>query len=361
MNKYDLLGRAFYDAHNQSRSQKNMDVLVSHAGEKSADIFDPYVLERSIENREYINEVLFHNLIQIIKEEHNLPPDFKGNILFRDRDDFSANMEREAEGSNEYVIFIDDLLDTFLSRLVLILLYWNDFVHDIDIWTRCFKSTVYTLTEFGIRSTRPACPEWVYDTITEILTHSGRMTSLLADVMSVITSFIVAHEIGHFVLGHQESSGRSLEQECAADDFAYKTILSMIEKQSKYIAKEGKRPELDMYSDYTYLTPLLFFDFMQLLEFFRNTVYNDYSWERASKELAARKTHLGKWVFDSPDVYDFETTGGNAVYNAAMGSIERFTSEVILKRQRGKKLVPDESPTSHFVATKEERKSDSEQ
>jgi len=355
MNKRDLLERAFYNSYNPERSKGNMEKLTRHANEKNVNVFDTHVLEESVKSREYIHKILYDSLINSVKEDYNLPTDFEVSTIFRDREDFNANMEREISQSNEYIIFVDDLLDTFVFRLSTVLLYWNDFIKDHDVWTCCFMYTLYTLTEFGVHRVRPACPRWIYEMQIEMLTYSDRASHLYADVASIIMSFVIAHELGHFVLGHHDSAERSIEAEFAADDFAYKVILSLIEKQSKHISVKGERPEIDMYSDYTYLAPLMFFDFMQLLEHFSNAVYNDYSRKNITAELNMRKEHLEEWVFNSPNIYDFETDGGNAVYNATLSSIERFMSEVDLKLQRGKNLIPEVHITSHVATSESER------
>jgi len=64
-----------------------------------------------------------------------------------------------------------------------------------------------------------------------------------------------------------------------------------------YISANGKRPLLDMHNEYTYLAPMMFFDMMELIDFFRNAVFRDSTFISATQILTKRKEHLEDWVF----------------------------------------------------------------
>ena len=341
LNKRALWGRAFYNAFHKESAQRNMNNLTEYAESKGMDMFDYKTLEKSLENQENINEMLLHDLVNMIKEQYDLTSAFKVSAVFRDREDHNASIEKENSEDAEYIIFMDDILDSCIFSLIVSLIYWNENKDDHGICEKCFRYMIFVLTEYGEKRTRPATPVWVHDMEIEMLAYSDKITPILTDAQLIIITFIMAHEIGHAVMGHHSSLGRNIEDEYAADDFAYRVILSMIEKQSLAILEKGERPEIDMYSDYTYLVPLMFFDFMQLIEDFRNCVYDNYCWENATKELAARKIHLEAWVYDSPDDYTFDTSEGNKLYNAVLNSIERFTDEMKRKLRQGESFVPE--------------------
>jgi Peptidase U49. len=351
MNNHDLWANAYYNPFSSKRLKKNMKQLITFAKSRGIDAFVELEVEKSAEDQHYILTLLLNSILDEIRLEHTLPDNFKVGVLSRDREDFSANMDR-ATSDGDYVIFIDDLLESIAFSLVIALIYWDIVKDDPNESANCFKYIAFELNEYGAKRTRPATPEWVYLQGIKILTYAEKTLHVLSDVYLIVIGFILAHELGHFVLGHHGSATRTIDNEYSADDFAYKTLLSMIERQSHHILEHGSRPELDMCSEYTYLAPLIFFDIMQMIEHYNETIYGSSTFHDAIKQIVARKTHLESWVYDSPDIYDFDTSDGNAIYSAVLNSIDRFRDELEWFAMNDKSGLLNFNSTPHATAVR---------
>jgi len=341
MKTYDLLANSYYNAFYKDILHDSMNELVKHTTSKNLDLFDLEVIEKVAANQHFFYNILLDEIINLLKNEHILSSELEIEILVRDRDDYNANIDKDTENDNRYLLFIDNLMLTAIRSLVEVMLYWDINYENSNKWAKCFKYTVFILTEYGKIRTRPKTPIWVHKFETEMITYSANTTHLFVNVYIAIITFIMLHEIGHLVLGHLNPIKKGIEYELDADDFAYKAFLKIIQKQVEYIASNKKRPHVDVYNEYTYLAPLMFFDIMDLMKYFRNKAYNDATFHTASQKLTKRKKHLEDWVFYITKHYDFDSDEGNDVYNAFLNSKDRFISEVELKMQRGKKIIPE--------------------
>ena len=330
-----------------------MDTLTVQAIDRGIDILDPNTIEESAKDQNYLFTLILDGILNATRQTYDLPRDLEIRILLRDREDFNANIEAETGSKNKYILFVDNLMTATFQDIIDVMLYWSIVKDDINEWTSCFKYLVFVISEYGIRRIRPAYSNWAYEFRKKIITYSENTAHLFSDLFILIVEFIVAHEVGHLVLGHLDLPERTLEDEYAADDFAYRLVLSMIVGQAEYISANGKRPLLDMHNGYTYLAPMMFFDMMELIDFFRNAVFRDSTFISATQVLTKRKEHLEDWVFRVQDYYDFHSDQGNDVYVAFLNMKDAFIENVEIKIQLGKTLISDEKPVSHASVAKD--------
>ena len=117
--------------------------------------------------------------------------------------------------------------------------------------------------------------------------------------------------------------------------------------QVKYIDDNGKRPALDMHNEYAYLAPMMYFDVMELVDFFRSTVLMDNTFTAATENLLKRKEHLEHCVYRILDYYDFHTDQGNDVYVAFLNMKDSFIENVKAKIKLGETISSKEEPIFH--------------
>ena len=347
MNKHDLWAKSYYNPFDSKRLIKFMREIEKDAADKGLDVLDPKIIDESSKEQNYLFNMLLDVILNAARPSHELLSDLNIRLLLRDRDDFNANIELETADKNKYILFVDNLMTSTIHELTTCMLYWSIVKDDDEEWTSCFRYMVFVISEYGIKRIRPAHSTWAHKFVRKMIAYSENTAHLFSDVYIVIIEFILAHEIGHLILGHHDSSNRTLEDEFAADDFAYKLILDLIVEQAEYIATNNKRPTLDMHNEYIYLAPLMFFDIMELIDYFRCKVFKDTKFTSATQDLSKRKERLESWVFRIQDYYNFHSSVGNDVYRVFLNMKDAFIENVDIKSRLGKTLISDVPSIAH--------------
>ncbi len=142
--------------------------------------------------------------------------------------------------------------------------------------------------------------------------------------------FCIAHEMAHKYIENQNKKINAKQEEFKADTIAYDIVLRLLADE-ECADIELKDREL---FDYCYLSPMMIFDFWELLFYTNRIITNTYVIDdNMHPEIKKRKENL----FSIPykDEYQFDTNDGNAVYSSFLDVIDKYKTELLYRKETG--------------------------
>lgn len=236
---------------------------------------------------------------------------------------YAGKMNSSTIKADNAIIIFDELFQYTLMSFYLTIfsLAYNDSKENFE---RCFKNCVVLLDLLGnknqIGTHNPK-------EIVEICKLPKDVIDLAMDIYWVSWTFVFAHEFYHAKCINGTSL---LQEELNADQFAYITLLRLIETQNN-----AEMPDkIKVFHEYLYLAPMMLMEYFKLFDFY-NTLWGK---ENDCINHPSPKHRQDK-LFDMFDNYipeSFDTTIGNDLYNSFLDQIDMLREQLEIKKKKGK-------------------------
>lgn len=234
------------------------------------------------------------------------------------------------EGEN-YFIHIDELYEAAVLPFLLAMFKWTKEFDDLETYGFGFIHVLYTLNDVSILGRLPDAN--AMEALLKAVYDDMQLMNLAEECYWTITAFNIAHEVAHAYLGrdgkNREMTRKQLHQEeFDADKIAYDIVLKMI--------IDGKDLSHDerLLEEYTYLAPIIFMDYIDLVYYTDRVLYHAYVGTETHPLLKKRKDRLFSIPYD--DKYRFDTIEGNKLYNGFLDVYDEYRTQLLLKKERGK-------------------------
>ena len=109
---------------------------------------------------------------------------------------------------------------------------------------------------------------------------------------------------------------------------AYDIVLKII------INHQDSKEKNKVVEDYTYLAPVMYMQFFDLLYYTNRVLYNKMITAETHPLPKERIGHL--FAIANDNVYNFSTTNGNHLYNGFLDVYDEYRTQLLLKKERGK-------------------------
>lgn len=232
-----------------------------------------------------------------------------------------------------HFIHIDELYEAALLYFLLTTLKWAKEFDNLETYRFGFIHMLYTLNDVSILGNLP--DEKSADVLLSTLDGDLQIINLAEDCYWTITAFVLAHEIAHAYLikkmakPNAKPTRKQLQQEeYDADAIAYDIVLKII-IDSRQQSRENR-----MLEEYTYLAPIIFMDYIELMYYTDKVLYDALVSTYNHPLLQNRKSKLFSIPYD--EKYEFDTVEGNAVYNGFLNAYDEYRTQLLLKKERGK-------------------------
>ena len=227
---------------------------------------------------------------------------------------------------NPAFVHMDELFESTVMSFLLAMFKWSKEFDDLEVYGNCFKYILFLMNEvciFGEMQGQDA-----NDALLQLLSRDMQILQLAEECYWTIVVFCLAHEIAHAYLAHTKKKypkQHPEQEEFDADRIAYHIVLKII--------MEGDN-ELLYLEKYTYLAPMMFMDFFDLYFYTDRVLYKTSFFDPEHPHLKYRKQCL--FSIANKEVYDFDTSVGNDLYNAFLDVYDEFKDQILLKKERGK-------------------------
>ena len=163
----------------------------------------------------------------------------------------------------------------------------------------------------------------------EIIGQDLQIMQLAGDCYWTVLIFSIAHELAHAYLAStgKNRDGDLKQEEAKADLIAYDIVLKIIMEGCQGSHKIILEP-------YTYLAPLMYMDFFDLIFYTNKVLYHVTYTDDTHPALEERKSFLLELA--NKDEYDFDNREGNDLYSAFLDICDEFKEQVNLKYKQGK-------------------------
>lgn len=226
------------------------------------------------------------------------------------------------KADNPTVIFDELLQYTLMSFYLMVFsLAYNN---SKDNFERCFKNCVVLL---DLQGNKKEIGTHNLKEVIDMCRLPKEVIDLSMDTFWASWTFIFAHELYHSKCIDKIPP---LREELNADQFAYITLLDLIDAQSNAEIPD----EIRVFHEYLYLAPMMLMEYFKLLDFY-NFLFgkeNNYT-DHPSPEFRQEK------LFDMFDDYipeTLDTTIGNDLYNRFLDQIDVLREQLQIKKKKGK-------------------------
>lgn len=279
-----------------------------------------YTKEQLIENMEKYN---LENMLELVKQYFIKEFKYAGDGI--ELSNCYKNMLACYINDDERPAFIhvDELFESTIMAFLLGMFKWSKDFKDLEVYGCCFKYILYILNDVCIFGEMQEVNANQF--ILEVVKDDIQILQLAEDCYWAIIVFMFAHEIAHAYwksLGKYSMEEQSQEEEFIADKIAYHILLKMIMEKQMFL------------NEYTYLAPIMFMDFMDLIYYTDKILYNIEFVEGTHPAPVKRKEELFEVV--NQDEYDFNTVDGNDLYGGFCDVYDEYKIQVSLKTERGK-------------------------
>lgn len=147
-------------------------------------------------------------------------------------------------------------------------------------------------------------------TMMGIVAGDLQILQLAEDCYWTVLAFTMAHEVAHAYFaaaGKKYDVHHPEKEEFDADEIAYHIVLIII------MAGKSRGIVLE---PYTYLAPMMYMDFFDLIYYTDRVLYKTYFYDGTHPTLKKRKGWLFRIV--DRDEYNFDTVEGNWLYRGSM-------------------------------------------
>ncbi|MCZ0859961.1 ImmA/IrrE family metallo-endopeptidase [Methanocorpusculum sp. MG] len=249
-------------------------------------------------------ETLFWSLVSHFEQIYSSK---KNELKFLSR--YSRVMDIHAENLDVPYVYVDELVGSALFGSLSTMCFWSEYQQDEVAWNFCYSHLRHVLYQQGCRGILPK--EEVIALWKNLVKTDPHLLQIASDTFWVSIAFAIAHELAHIYLNHQADytdKEKTYSQEFEADAVAYDLVLNKIMYQKSH----GVTSDWDVYHEYTYLAPLVFLEFFNLITYTEFGVENN---DTASNypSIQLRMDKLLEMVKDP--VYQFDTEEGNDLCN----------------------------------------------
>lgn len=162
-----------------------------------------------------------------------------------------------------------------------------------------------------------------------------KLLNVVMDIYWSIITFLILHELSHIYLNRESSNVVDAKllrkQEYESDELAYKNLLNLI-----YNRKNIKMNYniADIFEEYTYLSPLIFVDLVDLVKYVSGEIDNERYVSEYPSQIHRKENLLN--IFDKWE-NDIDTEEGNAIYYwFIITIIEKFKNNLYNANEFGK-------------------------
>lgn len=220
-------------------------------------------------------------------------------------------------------IHVDELFESTVMAFLLGMFKWSKDFDDSEVYGSCFKYILYILNDVCIFGEMQEVNANQF--ILNVVKDDVQILQLAEDCYWTIIVFMLAHETAHVYLtslGDSSMKEQPQREEFCADKIAYHIVLKIIMEEQMLL------------KEYTYLAPMMFMDFMDLIYYTDKVLYNTEFVEEKHPAPVKRKEQLFEVV--NQDEYDFDTVDGNHLYGGFCDVYDEYRIQVSLKTERGK-------------------------
>ena len=314
--------QSYYDIYKFSGSRlKNEE----HAMQLMLQYFHEEFTEEQL--RENMRRYNLDNMFSVVKDYFYREYGYKGNnIELNNLYQKTINSYIYNDKQNPAVIHIDELFESTVMAFFLAMFKWSKNFEDIEIYGNCYRYMLYLMNEVCILGEMQA--EAANRFMLEMVAGDLQILQLAEDCYWTVLVFSLAHEMAHAYFADNEkiySEKQSKREEFDADVIAYDIVLKIImDKQARGITLEP----------YTYLAPMMYMDFFELVYYTDRILYKTYIYNKTHPTLNKRKRRLFAVV--DKDEYEFDTREGNYLYRGFNEVYKAYRTQTILKMQKGK-------------------------
>ena len=241
-------------------------------------------------------------------------------------------------------IYIDDLLPIALLQSLTAIFLWDEYHGEEDIVTTSLHFITLSITEQykqGSVPTDSVTAKWY-----SYIQKDEHILELAVDAYYQILTFVIAHEFAHLYLNHTHKyscEDDGIKQELEADAVAYDCVLNLISAQSK---NEGSLT-WDRYYEHAYLASLMYFDYIELVQFTLRVCENKDIKSTSDASLKLRRDKLLEQV--GQPRYQLNTEEGNIMYRCFLDVCDEYKSRLIQERYREQLIYDIKSSVSSPV------------
>ena len=284
--------------------------------------------------RDNLQKYNFYNLMKAIEsyfEKEYQYKDYKLEINNRYQHSVGSYIYLGDDEQESHFIHIDVLFDSAILSFFLVVFKWSKEFDDLESYGFCFRYLLFLMNDISIWGQLPNRES--SRILLEHICYDQQIMNLAEDCYWTVAAFTIAHEIAHgYIKENQvkkpETTSEFKEEEIKADRIAYDIVLKMIDA-------DRKKPRTErMLEEYTYLAPIMYMDYFDLLYYTDRVLYKSQVDDDSHPFPKKRKEILFSIPYD--DKYVFDSKMGNDLYSCFLDVFDEFKEQVLLKMERGK-------------------------
>lgn len=271
------------------------------------------------------------SIFALVKEYFQREYNYAGNdIELNNRYQRTVNsyIYNDEENKKEpAVVHIDELFESALVAFFLVTFKWSKDFDNLETYKGCFRHMLFLMNEVCILGEMQGAN--ASRVMLEIIGQDLQIMQLAGDCYWTVLIFSIAHELAHAYLAStgKNRDGDLKQEEAKADLIAYDIVLKIIMEGCQGSHKIILGP-------YTYLAPLMYMDFFDLIFYTNKVLYHVTYTDDTHPALEERKSFLLELA--NKDEYDFDNREGNDLYSAFLDICDEFKEQVNLKYKQGK-------------------------
>lgn len=292
------------------------------------DLFSEESIRKNLEK--YNLENMLKQIRKYFEREYHFV-DEKLELNNRYQGSISSYLWSGKEERESHFIHIDELYEAAVLSFLLAMFKWTKEFDDLETYGFSFIHVLYTLNDVSILGKLP--DKDASEVLLKAVHDDLQLINLAEDCYWTITAFNIAHEVAHAYLGMDRKTWKPTrkhlhQEEYDADAIAYDIVLKMI------IDGRSLSHEERFLEEYTYLAPVIFMDYIDLVYYTDRVLYHAYVGTETHPILKKRKDRLFSIPYD--DKYEFDTIEGNKLYNGFLDVYDEYRTQILLKKERGK-------------------------
>lgn len=278
--------------------------------------------------RENSNKYNLDKMLQIVKEHFIKEYEYNGRgIVLSNCYQRSVNSYIFLDDERNPFIHIDELFESSIMSFFLIIFKWSKRFNNPEVYGNCFTYLLFIINEISIWGNIPNKES--HEALMQIIDGDVQIMNLASSCYWTVVIFSLAHEVAH---SYFKSIGKKFrnrkQEEFEADKVAYDTVLKTI------INHQDSKEKNKVVEDYTYLAPVMYMQFFDLLYYTNRVLYNKMITTETHPLPKERIGHL--FAIANDNVYNFSTTNGNHLYNGFLDVYDEYRTQLLLKKERGK-------------------------
>ena len=292
------------------------------------DMFSEESIRKNLEK--YNLENMLEQIRQYFEREYNFS-DEKLELNNSYQMSINSYFWRGEEEGESHLIHIDELYEASVLFFLLAMFKWTKEFDNLETYGFSFIHVLYTLNSMSILGRLP--DEAASEVLLNAVNDDLQLINLAEDCYWTITAFNIAHEVAHAYLGRNRKDAKPTrkqlhQEEYDADAIAYDIVLKLI------MDGRGQNREERILEEYTYLAPVIYIDFIDLVYYTDRVLYYAYVGTEDHPLLKKRKDRLFSIPYDNK--YDFDTIEGNRLYNGFLDVYDEYRTQLLLKKENGK-------------------------